>query len=217
MGCARRVRPATVRAAGWVNERGEGRVRRRESLSRARRRARSIASGVFRTPACAERGARASIPRGKRSCEICVSSREACAREKALAADRATARARAKRPRRVRVTIRGRSRVPRRSNERTRRPRAPTTGRASLGSFSRLVASRESERGQTLRRRARRGARGQIPPGCEWKSAKEHTRRANPRKRGGSRRSRATPARALRGVVSRVVAFGVRSRHGNSG
>jgi hypothetical protein len=142
---------------------------------------------------------------------ICVSSREACARETALAADRATARARAKRPRRVRGGIRGRSHVPGRSNERTRGPRAPTTGRASLGSFSRPVASRESERGQTLRRRARWGARGQDPPGRDRQSARKHTRRAHPGKRGGSGRSRATPARALRGDVSRVVAFGVRS------
>ena len=211
-GDVRAARSACEGPRGGAGERGgEGRVSGRESLARARRRARPIASGVFRTPACAERGARASIPRGKRSCEICVSSREACAREKALAADRATARARAKRPRRVRGGIRGRSHVPRRSNERTRGPRAPTTGRASLGSFSRPVASRESERGQTLRRRARWGARGQDPPGRDRQSARKHTRRAHPGKRGGSGRSRATPARALRGDVSRVVAFGVRS------
>ena len=153
-----------------MNERGEGRVRRRESLSRARRRARSIASGVFRTPACAERGARASIPRGKRSCEICVSSREACAREKALAADRATAVARSKRPRRVRDGIWGRSRVPRRSNERTRRPRAPATGRASLGSFRDLLRRAKAKgdshcedgRGGERRVRFRRGMTGKV-------------------------------------------------------
>ena len=210
-GDVRAARSACEGPRGGAGERGgERRVSRRASLARARRRARPIASGVFRRRV--RKGVRGLRYRaGNALANICVSSREACARETALAADRATARARAKRPRRVRGGIRGRSRVPRRSNERTRRPRAPTTGRASLGSFSRPVASRESERGQTLRRRARWGARGQDPPGRDWQSARKHTRRANPRKRGGSARSRATPARALRGDVSRVVAFGVRS------
>ena len=45
--CARRVRPARLGAADRVDERGEGRVSRRDSVSRARRRVRSIASGVF--------------------------------------------------------------------------------------------------------------------------------------------------------------------------
>ena len=107
---------------------------------------------------------------GNALANICVSSREASAREKALAADRATAVARSKRPRRVRDGIWGRSRVPRRSNERTRRPRAPATGRASLGSFRDLLRRAKAKgdshcedgRGGERRVRFRRGMTGKV-------------------------------------------------------
>lgn len=95
-GDVRAARSACEGPRGGAGERGgEGRVSRRESLARARRRARPIASGVFRTPACAERGARASIPRGKRSCAFAFHrARRARAKRRSRRTARPRARAR---------------------------------------------------------------------------------------------------------------------------
>ena len=162
---------------GRVGEReGEGGGSDAASLSRARVDARGPSRRAFSERRRVRKGVRGLRYRaGNALATLRFIARGVCARKGARGGPRDRARARetpATRSGHYSGALARTSTV-----ERTNATAARSDDGASESRFfSRPVASRKSERGQTLQRRARRGARGQVPPGCDWQSAKEHTR-----------------------------------------